>query len=625
MKLNNLHFVCFIIFSCIIGISFSKSPSDIDLDALKKISIVDEGRIKPFDTYARILVKSLSGKKKIQGYSSIQILAEILFTPERADTLHLFLIDNRDLKDALELPWEKRRFSYLELYPKLTKLQEISQQFSTSNSEKGQFQKAASQLDNAINLYIQLTSFLSFNDQSEMFVISDTSLAESLGVAPMSAASFYFLKQNSALLSRMMKDLTPSQTDSTTHFQSTPFIELVQRMYSFQNSIGNPPPHIIPFDSSGSVKWLSPWGLVSISKFNASEDLIGSLLKAKLAYQNQDNREFTTALTNFNQRLLIDAPPQVSLKSHTIEIIYNAINPFSKAQILYGIAVIFGLILTFYKKNVFKVITITLLLLGIILQTYGITARSLITLRTPITNLYEVFVFVAWICAILGIVLHKINKDFPGMFIGALSGFIFLQGASRYGVNGDTIEVLVAVLSSNFWLSTHIMTIALGYAGVLAAGIAAHICLIQKFTSKKLSTPNQSFEIVRGLLGFGLIFTVFGTILGGMWADQAWGRFWGWDPKENGALLVIIWTSLTLHLYRSKIGGEFTFALATIFGNLVLLFCWLGVNMLGVGMHSYGFTSSGALWLFSISLFETLFIIFCIVWNFIISKKKLAA
>ena len=80
-----------------------------------------------------------------------------------------------------------------------------------------------------------------------------------------------------------------------------------------------------------------------------------------------------------------------------------------------------------------------------------------------------------------------------------------------------------------------------------------------------------------------------GTILGGIWADQSWGRFWGWDPKENGALLIVLWNAIILHARWGGYVRERGIALMAVFGNIITSLSWFGVNMLGVGLHSYGF------------------------------------
>jgi cytochrome c biogenesis factor len=95
--------------------------------------------------------------------------------------------------------------------------------------------------------------------------------------------------------------------------------------------------------------------------------------------------------------------------------------------------------------------------------------------------------------------------------------------------------------------------------------------------------------MIYGVVCFATLFSLVATILGGIWADQSWGRFWGWDPKENGALLIVLWNAIILHARWGGLARERGLALMTVFGNVVTSFSWFGVNMLGVGLHSYGF------------------------------------
>jgi hypothetical protein len=93
------------------------------------------------------------------------------------------------------------------------------------------------------------------------------------------------------------------------------------------------------------------------------------------------------------------------------------------------------------------------------------------------------------------------------------------------------------------------------------------------------------------------LFSFTGTVLGGIWADQSWGRFWGWDPKENGALLIVIWNALILHARWGGLVRERGLMNLAVFGNIVTSFSWFGVNMLGIGLHSYGFMDAAFRWL----------------------------
>jgi hypothetical protein len=86
-------------------------------------------------------------------------------------------------------------------------------------------------------------------------------------------------------------------------------------------------------------------------------------------------------------------------------------------------------------------------------------------------------------------------------------------------------------------------------------------------------------------------------VLGGVWADQSWGRFWGWDPKENGALLIVLWCAIILHARWGDYIGQRGLMVMAIFGNVITSFSWFGVNMLGIGLHSYGFMQKAFPWL----------------------------
>ena len=97
-------------------------------------------------------------------------------------------------------------------------------------------------------------------------------------------------------------------------------------------------------------------------------------------------------------------------------------------------------------------------------------------------------------------------------------------------------------------------------------------------------------RMIYGTLCFSIFFSFIGTVLGGLWADDSWGRFWGWDPKENGALIIVLWNALVLHARWDGWVKDRGLAVLAIGGNIVTGWSWFGVNELGVGLHSYGFT-----------------------------------
>jgi len=170
--------------------------------------------------------------------------------------------------------------------------------------------------------------------------------------------------------------------------------------------------------------------------------------------------------------------------------------------------------------------------------------------------------------------------------------------------------MLRAVLDTNFWLATHVVMITLGYSAMFVAGFLATVYVIRGFFTTTLlpATAKALSRMVYGVICFGTLFSFVGTILGGIWADQSWGRFWGWDPKENGALLIVIWCAIVLHARWGGLIRERGLMAMAIFGNIVTAFSWFGVNMLGVGLHSYGFMDAAFKWLMGFNITQLLLI-----------------
>ena len=219
--------------------------------------------------------------------------------------------------------------------------------------------------------------------------------------------------------------------------------------------------------------------------------------------------------------------------------------------------------------------------------------------RPPVTNLYSSAVFIGWGSVLLGLGLERVYKDGIGSVAGSLMGFVTLIIAHHLSLGGDTMEMLRAVLDTNFWLATHVVTVTLGYSATFVAGLLAILYILRGALTPTLSRQSASAigGMVYGILCFATLFSFIGTVLGGIWADQSWGRFWGWDPKENGALIIVLWNAAILHARAAGIVQDRGLMNMAVFGNIVTSFSWFGVNMLGVGLHSYGFMDAAFFWL----------------------------
>jgi ABC-type transport system involved in cytochrome c biogenesis permease subunit len=240
-----------------------------------------------------------------------------------------------------------------------------------------------------------------------------------------------------------------------------------------------------------------------------------------------------------------------------------------------------------------------LLLLALAIHTFGLVSRMYLQERPPVTNLYSSAIFIGWGAVIVALILERIFRDGIGAACAGAVGFVTLVIAHHLAGSGDTLEMLQAVLDTNIWLATHVVAITTGYSAMFLAGMLAIIYVIRGvFTrSLKKETADSLARMTYGVVCFATLFSFVGTVLGGIWADQSWGRFWGWDPKENGAVLIVLWCAIILHARWGGFIRQRGLMVMALFGNIVTSFSWFGVNMLGVGLHSYGFMQKAFPWL----------------------------
>jgi ABC-type transport system involved in cytochrome c biogenesis permease subunit len=268
-------------------------------------------------------------------------------------------------------------------------------------------------------------------------------------------------------------------------------------------------------------------------------------------------------------------------------------------MVIYVVALLLGCAFWLNLSEPVRRAAFQLLVLAFVIHTLGLVFRMYLERRPPVTNLYSSAIFVGWGAVILGIILERIFRGGVGIVAAATVGFVTQIIAHHLSLAGDTMEMLRAVLDTNLWLSTHVVAMATGYASMFAAGLLAIIYVLRGFFTRTLlpETGKNIARMIYGIVCFATLFSFVGTILGGIWADQSWGRFWGWDPKENGALLIVLWNATVLHARWGRMIGEKGLVAMAIFGNVITSFSWFGVNMLGVGLHSYGFMDAAFNWL----------------------------
>ncbi len=285
--------------------------------------------------------------------------------------------------------------------------------------------------------------------------------------------------------------------------------------------------------------------------------------------------------------------PQVTRKA-AVEWRFNQVSPFYKAMVLYIVAGLLVLISWVVLPDTLRRSALALILVGLIAHTAALVVRVYLSGRPPVTNLYSSAVFIGWGVVALSLLLELMLRRGLGLIVGCAVGVATLLIAQGLSADGDTLAVLQAVLDTNFWLATHVIVITIGYVAVFVAGGLGTLFVLLGVFSKGLDKPTAKklTSATYGIIALATIASFVGTILGGIWADQSWGRFWGWDPKENGALMIVLWCAIILHARWGGLVRERGIAVLAIFGNVVCAWSWFGTNMLGAGLHSYGFTDA---------------------------------
>ncbi len=368
---------------------------------------------------------------------------------------------------------------------------------------------------------------------------------------------------------------------------------------------------IPPSDNSESGEWLSPFDFILKGiPANENQEAILNSLQMYLANRLAGNDlEMSSALNRYEMALSTFQGINVKVDNLKKETWMNRVNLFYISLGLYLLSFIFLSISWMIKPILLNRVAYLLLISGTVIHGYGIFLRMQIMERPPVTTLYESVIFVSLIIMALAVLLEYFRKDGLGIFVGSVSGSVLHYVGFSYAADGDTLGMLVAVLNSNFWLATHVTTITIGYGASLMAGCVGHLYLIQEIRGVNSASLKSIFNNLFGITLLALFFTLFGTILGGIWADQSWGRFWGWDPKENGALLIVLWQLMMIHMRLSGLAKPKEFALGMALNNIIVALAWFGVNLLQVGLHSYGFDDGVARNLFMFIGFE---IIFCL-------------
>ncbi|MBI4370919.1 MAG: cytochrome c biogenesis protein CcsA [Elusimicrobia bacterium] len=557
-------------------------PSDWTLDVLGRLPVLEGGRVKPLDSFARSSLLMLSGRQSLasggRSAGAMEWLADALFRPERADARAVFTVDDPDLRGLLGLPeGPERRFAYWRVEPRRAEVRAQAESAEkVEAARRSRFQAAVLNLDRRLELYER---------------IQNTLMAAGAGdpVAELAA----FRRAMPAALRAVHAGGAASASDRRAVRALAGMLErwrFLARAAAFKPL---PPRGGQPDDAWSSVgeTLLRPPDGTDPHPGLAAFALMGR------AYRLGRPAPFEAALREYAAWVARTRPADV--RRAAAEEAFNRAQPFVSGMALYLAAFLAVCAGWATRRPEAEAAARGLLLAAFAAHTAGLAARMLLQGRPPVTNLYSSAVFVGWVGAGLGLLAERAR---PGGFAaagGALLGFCTLLIAQHLAASGDTLEMMRAVLDSNFWLATHVVTVTIGYASTFLAGALGAAWVLRRHWVRR-PDPESSralASLAYGVVAFSLLFSFVGTMLGGIWADQSWGRFWGWDPKENGALLIVLWNAIILHARWSGLARERGIMVMTVFGSVVTSLSWFGVNMLGVGLHSYGFMDKAFWWL----------------------------
>jgi len=570
------------------------------VDILSRVPIQEGGRVKPLDTFARVKLLQISGMKSMRledgaKRSAMEWLLDTIFYPETAATYDIFLIESREAMQALRLPSDdpRDRFSYQEIVPAQQELFRLGMQYAQiDSSQRTPAQTQIVNLTHNIHDFDRLMSSLDF-------ARGDTPLSGADGIAQLfGEAGALELSTVLASAPELMDRLSGGQRDNSMA-EAARLAQTFDHAATRSTMLALFPPTI-----DGEIEWDAPADFIG-EAFTPGADTDRLAAYAAALEQLEETKSDPSAFTGASKNLLDvinQTPPASDVENKVaLEIFLYNLNPFTWALALYILAFIAAAVACMVPaSNRASLITLALLAAPLVLHVVGITLRCIIRERPPVSTLYETILFISAVCVLVGMFIEFINRRKIGAFSAAILGGLGLFLANKYEMveRSDTMPALIAVLDTNFWLSTHVTTITIGYAAGLLAAAVAHIYIFAKLF--RIRQNDRQFykglaRMIYGIICFGILFSTLGTVLGGIWANDSWGRFWGWDPKENGALMIVLWQLAILHWRMGGYIKDFGLAMTAVFNAIIVAFSWFGVNLLGVGLHSYGFTSGIAL------------------------------
>jgi ABC-type transport system involved in cytochrome c biogenesis permease subunit len=582
------------------------------LEIAETIPVQEGGRIKPLSTFAGFTMLSFHGARsmEVQGDSAkLKItptawLMDTLFRPQLAVKMPTFRIDNSAVLEAIGVTvrTKRDRYSYEEIEPARAKLIELAQSYETlkkTKKEAGQNDTLDPSQAQTIDLAYNLRSYESLLGYFGFARYGVKLTGSGKNGAPDQRADI------SALLitaPEIRKQVSASKAQGT---GLDPRIEdLLQQVFDAANfsKFGL---ILLPPANPKQPIWLSAGNAIYDTLTDTQSDAPLAIADIKLLESlarsvTEDEATFRTELTKVRDALAARATQRGEYRHIALEASYYRNAYFLNALVYFIIGTLTALAMwTVGKGKAGRILTWTTFaatVTGLVYCIIAIVTRCIIMQRPPVGNLYDTIVFIATTVVFISLLIEWMTRRRFALGVAPILGTLLIILSRRFelGDAKDNMDPLVAVLNSNYWLTIHVLTITMGYAAGLLSAFLSFIYLLMRGLGLDDGDKDLRRSLTRavyGMICLTLFLSLVGTVLGGVWANDSWGRFWGWDPKENGALLIVLWTLSILH---ARLGGyirEWGLHFASVFTAAVVTFSWWHVNFLGVGLHNYGFTA----------------------------------
>jgi len=576
-----------------------RSPKDeIRIHEFGNLPIIAGGRVKPIDTLARNSLRILSHREtfKDSGGSkqpAIRWLLDAIADPERADRHPVIRIVNMEVLDLLDLERRKSHlYSVEEIRRRIGEFEKQAIKARQKDVEKlSTFERKVIELDQRLRTYMQVGAAFQTPDLPPLPTADDDRETAEKKVRAFRDAYQRFVRGLDSVRPALVVPISSEgESEGETEWQS----------YARAWTDASISARLLGREAPQAVRHLQDMFVAYHESRSASTD------KEK----DEAVAEFNRQVAGYQRFLQTNPPPQLQGKGgvsgrfvernfgtfYGFEAYFNHVAPFYHCSVLYLLAFVLAALAWLGWSAPLNRAAFLLITLTVLVHSVALLARMYISGRPPVTNLYSSAVFIGWGVVVLGLLYELFYRNGIGNVIGSVLGFGSLVVAHNLA-DGDTFTVLQAVLDTQFWLATHVVTVALGYATTFAAGGLGALYVLRGFFTPTLdkTVGKDLARMIYGTVCFSIFFSFIGTVLGGLWADDSWGRFWGWDPKENGALIIVLWNALVLHARWGGMVRDRGLAVLAVGGNIVTGWSWFGVNELGVGLHSYGFTEGALL------------------------------